>query len=408
MQHDFYRPAGFHFFKAGLDAAGKLRAFSDHFVSFGENGKAASGADMDDKEFPAKFVPNLELGVSLMPLGVPTGPLRAPGSNALAFAFQSFIDEIAHAAGQDPLQYRIDLLGERRQVGAFDTGRMIDVLALVRDKSGWARRKPPKGSGMGVAFYYSHLGYFAEVVHATVAAGGKITVDKVWVASDVGSQIINPTGAENQVQGGVLDGIGAALGQVITIENGRVVQSNFNDFLLLRMDQAPPVEVHFLKTEHPPTGLGEPSLPPVLPALCNALFTATGREDSQPADRSATLRLTLLAAGQHILAQHGIGRHERFALTALGKLHALRFHENRGHFRMGAADLLFQVDHGAFDVRRPHVVEEIETQVHHDAVRRELHRGDAVGVAHAGHTRRNANDGIAQGGVRALADEQRL
>ncbi|HEX3914723.1 MAG TPA: molybdopterin cofactor-binding domain-containing protein [Steroidobacteraceae bacterium] len=276
IQHDFYRPAGFHFFKAGLDAAGKLQAFSDHFVSFGENGKAAPSADMDDAEFPAKFVPNLELGISLMPLGTPTGPLRAPGSNALAFAFQSFIDEIAHAAGQDPLQYRIDLLGERRQVGAFDTGRMIDVLALVRDKSGWARRKPPTGSGMGVAFYYSHLGYFAEVVHATVAAGGKIRVDKVWVASDVGSQIINPTGAENQVQGAALDGIGEALGQLITLENGRVTQSNFDNFLLLRMNQAPPVEVHFLKTDHPPTGLGEPGLPPVLPALCNALFAASG------------------------------------------------------------------------------------------------------------------------------------
>ena len=285
LQHDFYRPAGFHFFKAGLDGAGKLQAFSDHFVSFGENGKAAPSADMGANEFPAKFVPNLELGISFMPLGVPTGPLRAPGSNGLAFVFQSFIDEIAHAAGQDPLQYRIDLLGERRQVGAFDTGRMIDVLALVRDKSGWGRRKPPKGSGMGVAFYYSHLGYFAEVVHATVAAGGKITVDKVWVASDVGSQIINPLGAENQVQGAALDGIGTALGQVITLENGKVVQSNFNDFLLLRMNQAPPIEVHFLKTEHPPTGLGEPALPPVLPALCNALFAASGvRIRSLPID----------------------------------------------------------------------------------------------------------------------------
>ena len=285
LQHDFYRPAGFHFFKAGLDDAGKLQAFSDHFVSFGENGKAAPSADMSANEFPAKFVPNLELGITFMPLGVPTGPLRAPGSNGLAFVFQSFIDEVAHAAGQDPLQYRIDLLGERRQVGAFDTGRMIDVLALVRDKSGWARRKPPKGSGMGVAFYYSHLGYFAEVVHATVAAGGKITVDKVWVASDVGSQIINPLGAENQVQGAALDGISAALGQVITLEHGRVVQSNFNDFLLLRMNQAPPIEVHFLKTEHPPTGLGEPALPPVLPALCNALFAATGvRIRSLPID----------------------------------------------------------------------------------------------------------------------------
>jgi isoquinoline 1-oxidoreductase beta subunit len=285
MQHDFYRPAGFHFFKAGLDSAGKLQAFKDHFVSFGENGKAASSADLNANEFPAKFVANLELGMSLMPLGVPTGPLRAPGSNAMAFVFQSFIDEIAHAAGQDPLQYRLALLGERRIVGSFDSGRMIDVLTLVGEKSAWGKRAPGKGSGMGVAFYYSHLGYFAEVVHATVGAGGRITVDKVWVVGDVGSQVINPTGAENQVQGAALDGIGEALGQAITLNNGRVVQRNFDDFLLLRMNQAPPVEVHFLKTDHPPTGLGEPALPPVVPALCNAIFAATGvRIRSLPID----------------------------------------------------------------------------------------------------------------------------
>src|SRR5271167_3910014 len=276
LRHDFYRPAGFHFFKAGLDGTGKLQAFKDHFISFGEGGKAASSADMGANEFPAKFVANLELGMSLMPFGVPTGPLRAPGSNGLAFVFQSFIDEIAHAAGQDPLQYRIALLGERRVVGSLDTGRMIDVLTMAGEKSGWGKRTPAKGSGLGVAFYYSHLGYFAEVVHATVGAGGQVTVDKVWVIGDVGSQIINPTGAENQVQGAALDGLGEALGQAITLNKGRVVQSNFDDFLLLRMKQAPPVEVHFLKTEHPPTGLGEPALPPVIPALCNAIFAATG------------------------------------------------------------------------------------------------------------------------------------
>jgi isoquinoline 1-oxidoreductase beta subunit len=155
---------------------------------------------------------------------------------------------------------------------------MRDVLSLVAEKSAWDKRASlPKGSGLGVAFYYSHLGYFAEVVQATVAERGAVRVDKVWVAADIGSQIINPTGAENQVQGAVLDGLGEALGQAITIERGRVVESNFDSFPLLRIDQAPPVEVHFLVSNHPPTGVGEPALPPVVPALCNAIFAATGK-----------------------------------------------------------------------------------------------------------------------------------
>jgi isoquinoline 1-oxidoreductase beta subunit len=229
----------------------------------------------------------MELAASFISSGVPTGPLRAPESNGLAFAFQSFIDELAHAAGRDPLQFRLDLLGEPRILDStddrygpqpnFDTGRMRGVLELVREKSGWnARQQLPRGTGMGTAFYYSHMGYFAEVVQATVDTNGRLAVDKVWVAADVGSQIINPSGAENQVQGAVLDGIGQALTR-INIENGRTVQSNFHDFALLRINQAPPVEVHFRTTDNPPTGLGEPALPPVIPALCNAIYAACGQ-----------------------------------------------------------------------------------------------------------------------------------
>ena len=287
IRHDFYRPAGFHYFKAGLDGNGNLVAFRDHFVTLGTADAPASSAFAGPDEFPARFVDHMEFAASFIPSGVPTGPLRAPESNGLAFAFQSFLDELAHAAGRDPLQYRLDLLGEPRILDSsddrygpqpdFDTGRMRGVLELVREKSGWNdRQQLPPGTGMGTAFYYSHMGYFAEVVKATVGANGALSVDKVWIAADVGSHIVNPTGAENQVQGAALDGIGQALTQ-INIENGRTKQSNFHDFQLLRINQAPPVEVHFRRTDNPPTGLGEPALPPVIPALCNAIYAACGK-----------------------------------------------------------------------------------------------------------------------------------
>ena len=281
MAHDHYRPAGYHHFRGGIDAAGNITALHDHFVTFGTATAAASSAGMSAAEFPAQFVPNVRYEISAIPLGVPTGPLRAPGSNALAFVFQSFIDELADAAGADPLAFQIKLLGDKPVVGtapaSYGAGRMVGVLKAVGQMSGWADRgKLPEGEGMGVACYYSHLGYFAEVAHVAVSPAGEVKVKKVWVAADVGRQIINPHGALNQVQGSVLDGLSGALHQAITIEGGRVEQSNFTDYPLMRISEAPAVEVQFLKTDFPPTGLGEPALPPAIPALTNAIFAATG------------------------------------------------------------------------------------------------------------------------------------
>lgn len=277
IRHDFYRPAGWHSFTGGVDPAGKITAWKNHFVSFGEGERFVQAAGLGATEFPQRFIPNYQLDASVMPLGVPTGFLRAPTSNGVAFVIQSFLDELANAAGKDPLQFRLDLMAGAPEGEGLNAARMRAVLELVRDKSGWAARKKEKGRGMGVAFHYSHRGHFAEVVQVSVTRQGKLAIEKVWVAGDIGSQVINPSNAENQVQGSVLDGIAEALAQEITIENGRTVQSNFHDFPLLRLTQAVPIEVSWSKPDFPPTGLGEPALPPVIPALCNAIFEATGR-----------------------------------------------------------------------------------------------------------------------------------
>ena len=293
VQHDMYRPAAWHRFSAGVDAGGKLKAWKTHFITFGEKGRDQQGNEVDRfaraanigaLEFPARFAPAFSLGWSYIPFGIPTGFLRAPGSNGIAFAFQCFLDEVAVAAGRDPMEFRLDLLddpmvGESPQQ-AWSAERMRGVVALVADKSQWASRSKslPKGTGLGTAFYFSHRGYFAEVVQATVSREGRLKVDKVWVAGDIGSQVINPSNAENQVQGSVIDGLSEAMHQEITIDKGRVVQANFNDYPIMRMRESPPeIEVHWRVTDNPPTGLGEPALPPAPPALCNAIYAATGK-----------------------------------------------------------------------------------------------------------------------------------
>ncbi|MBI2515373.1 MAG: xanthine dehydrogenase family protein molybdopterin-binding subunit [Opitutae bacterium] len=284
MRHDFYRPLGWHYLKGGVDPSGNLVAWHDHFVTVGLNSDAEPGssARMSPEEFPSRFLPNFRLEQSIINTNIPTGPLRAPGSNALAFVFQSFIDELAHAVGKDPLEFRLALLGPDRQVPSsgrnappYDTARMKGVLRLAAEKAGWGK-KLPRGTGQGIAFHFSHRGYVAEVAEVSVAQDGSVKVHRVTAAADVGP-IMNLSGAEHQVQGSIIDGLSAAWLQEITIDHGRVTQGNFDTYPLLRINETPQVDVHFIQSKNPPTGLGEPALPPLPPALCNAIYAATGK-----------------------------------------------------------------------------------------------------------------------------------
>jgi isoquinoline 1-oxidoreductase beta subunit len=293
IAHDWLRPGGWHVLAAGLDAAGKVTAWDNHFISFGKNGEFARAAGIGPADFPAGLVPDFNVGASILPLESNTGFLRAPANNAFGFVTQGFIDELAHAAGQDPLAFRQAFLGPPRWLGdpakrgTYHTGRMRGVLDRAAAMAGWGRKLPPR-SGLGIAFHFSHLGYFANVVEATVAADGGVRVHRVWVAGDVGRQIVNPSGATQQVQGAILDALGAALGQRITFADGAIEQRNFGDYPLLRMNEAPPVEVDFVLTDNDPTGLGEPGYPALAPALGNAIFAATGiRLRRLPFDQAA-------------------------------------------------------------------------------------------------------------------------
>lgn len=283
IRRDYFRPGGWHSFEAGIGANGELIALRDHFVTFGDGKTPVRAGGFNVAMPPAGLIEHLQYSQSMMPTVVTTGALRAPGSNALCFVSQSFLDEVAHAAGTDLPKLMLALLGERREIAGpagappFDTGRARDVIEKVVQSSDWAQKPQQPGRAKGFAFYFSHRGYFAEVVEASVS-GTDVTAHQVWVAGDVGSQIVNPMGAENQVRGAVIDGLAQALsGQAIEFVDGVVQQSNFHDFPLARMPMTPEIEIAWVKSDKPPTGLGEPALPPVIPALTNAIFAATGK-----------------------------------------------------------------------------------------------------------------------------------
>lgn len=288
MQHDFYRPAGMYKLRAALDDAGRvqawhIRAATTSRVEFRRSGGSPHETEVFPDGFPSGFTPHFRMEYASAAAHVPRGAWRAPGHNATAFIDQSFVDELAVAAGKDPLQFRLEMLGAPRIMpyrdhgGDYDTGRLAAVLKLVAEKARWYDRDKwlPKGHALGIAAHVTFGAYIAEIAHVSVE-GGKPRVHKITAAVDCG-QIINRSGAFNQIEGGIIDGLSAAFYGNITLAAGSVEQGNFDTYPLLRMNEAPALDVHFVESKEFPQGLGEMSLPPVAAAVANAIFAATGK-----------------------------------------------------------------------------------------------------------------------------------
>ncbi|MBD2702144.1 xanthine dehydrogenase family protein molybdopterin-binding subunit [Spirosoma sp. BT702] len=276
-----YRPAVRYRFEAALDAQGMMIGYKLRGVSIN-----AGNATREDN-FPSGAVDNLLIDSVDHKSPITTGPWRAPITNFLAFAEQSFLDEVAQAAGKDPVQFRLELLEKAKQKPAgaikYDIDRMKGVIELAAEKSGWGKKKGADGKllAQGFSVYFSHRSYVAQVGEV-VMQKGKPVLQKVYSAADCGV-VVNQSGAQQQVRGCVVDGIGHAMYGKITFKDGVPEQKNFNEFRLIRLAEVPEVEVHFVENNIEPTGLGEPSLPPAGAAVANAIFKATGKRlRSQP------------------------------------------------------------------------------------------------------------------------------
>jgi len=279
MTHDFYRAGGFHALKGSVDKSGHLSAWQQHFVTFVANERPVVGGQMSDQIFPGPLLNNYRLVQTSLPWDTPCGAWRAPGSNVFAFVVQSFFHELAVAAKRDHVEFLLEVFGEPRwldngNTGSLNTGRAAAVVKLAAERAGWGKPMPA-GRGLGLAFYFSHAGHFAEVADVSVSPDKIVKVHRVTVVGDVGT-IVNRSMAENQCQGAVIDGLSTMLGLAVTFENGRAMQHNFDQYPVLRMPHAPEVDVFFVDSDYSPTGLGEPALPPLAPAVCNAIFAASG------------------------------------------------------------------------------------------------------------------------------------
>lgn len=308
LQHDLYRPGACHLLQAALDDKGKLVAWRHHLASHSMMFRLHDAAppikqriasihgdawtrdgipkvllEYHRDGFPAMHVDHFEADYTVIPSAAPRGPWRAPAHVVNAFAIEQFLDEVAHAKQADPLDFRLELIGQARTMDyreafakqRYDTSRLAAVLKLAAEKSGWGS-KLPAGRGRGIAAHFTFGTYVAMVAEVTVRKG-KLTIDRVVVAIDAGT-VVNPNGVRAQMEGSVNDGLSAALGQEITIKDGSVVETNFDNYEMMRISHsARRIDVHMVASDLPPTGTGEPGLPTIAPALANAIFAATGQ-----------------------------------------------------------------------------------------------------------------------------------
>lgn len=272
MQGGYYRPTAIYRYRAAIDNNNELSAW--YLIAAAINSANVSR----ENNFPAGAIPNYRVDSHKIDSAISTGPWRAPNHNFLAFTEESFIDEIAVELKKDPVQFRLELLDRAKNNPSgeisYDVERFKNVIKLAAEMGGWGK-KSENGIYKGYGAHFSFGSYVAQVADVSIQ-NGKVKVHKVYCAVDCG-RLVNPAGAENQVEGGVIDGLGHLLYGELSIDKGAVVQKNFNTYKLIRMPDTPKIETKFVASEIDPTGLGEPTLPPISAAVCNAIYRATGQ-----------------------------------------------------------------------------------------------------------------------------------
>ena len=281
VRHDYFRPGSTQRIRAAA-TDGKITHWHQKVASHPREiylERDGSPAEIGNYEFPAGFVPNLLFDYVPVPARVPLGQWRATNHSSNVFVVSSAIDELAHSAGMDPVEFWLGLVGDEQFVQVredfrFDASRLKEVISLAADKSDWGARLP-EGSARGLSASYNQGAWVAEVAEVTVK-DDRLKVDRITCAVDCGL-VINPQGAINQVEGGIVEGLAAALYGKITVKDGVVQESNFHDYRFCRIRDIPTIDVHFVSSSDAPRGLGEGPLPPVAPAVTNAIFAATGK-----------------------------------------------------------------------------------------------------------------------------------